>query len=362
MDRTSIGEHVLWRGKPRPVVLRGPFRAAFWALLATSAIAVASSIAIASTLHTSTSRLVFLAGWCASFALALHRVPQWWHEGAEFLVTDRRVIWKRGRFVRSIEREGITFARIHWYADGSGVGDLELVRDVPLGALRRTLTIELRGVDRPDRLWDVIRGVEVRADDERRPTGQRLEEGERVLWFDRPRATWRRFVPESTKGIATATLAGFVTLAMIRGVVGFVPASRLVLSTGIAPSSIGFLALVASVALTTTLLGGIAGALVWSSVLAPAFRRRDTRYFVTDRRIVIEQGDEELQMDRARVVDVIEAASRQSGRDLYLVLDGRGARAMGMSGAFDEAPGDVLRPVFRGIDDPESVRRILRAA
>src|SRR5690606_31043476 len=107
--------------------------------------------------------------------------------------TDNHIIVKRGRFRRSIERRAISYARIRWHAQAPGTGDLELVRAVPTGALRRRLTIVLPNLAAPDRVWAIIRGVPTASSggDGHVPLAQRLDEGERVLWSGRPAADWR---------------------------------------------------------------------------------------------------------------------------------------------------------------------------
>ena len=47
---------------------------------------------------------------------------------------------RRGRLRRSIDRREISYARIHWDPKRPGIGDLEIVRAVPTGALRRRLS------------------------------------------------------------------------------------------------------------------------------------------------------------------------------------------------------------------------------
>jgi hypothetical protein len=123
--------------------------------------------------------------------------------------------------------------------------------------------------------------------------------------------------------------------------------------------------LVLALALTTGLLFASGLSLVWTGLLARAARDRATRYVVTDRRVLITQGDEELHLDRARIVDVVEAPDASGAlSDVFLVLDGPKARALAMSGAFGETDGDrraenELRPVLRRVRDPASVRRLL---
>jgi hypothetical protein len=98
---------------------------------------------------------------------------------------------------------------------------------------------------------------------------------------------------------------------------------------------------------------------------------RLTRYLITDRRVLIRRGTEELSLDRGRIADVIAAPLRgyaddstsQTGQglsDVFLVLDGPQARAFSPSGAFGERDGDKLVPVLSAIEDAETVGSILR--
>jgi hypothetical protein len=130
--------------------------------------------------------------------------------------------------------------------------------------------------------------------------------------------------------------------------------------------------LVAGVALTTLLLVAVAVGVAYQACVRPSRLARLTRYLVTDRRVLIRRGKEELSLDRGRIADVISApvhglthegaATSSSGlTDVYLVLDGPQARAFSPSGAFGERDGDKLVPVLSAIEDAETVGSILRA-
>ena len=111
------------------------------------------------------------------------------------------------------------------------------------------------------------------------------------------------------------------------------------------------------------LLGGLLGyaaVVVYSSLVKPARLARDTRYLITDRRVLIQRGSEELHLERERIVDVIDAPGQGGKKDLFLVLDGPKARAFAPSGAFGEEPGDGLQPVLKLVEDAEAVQRILK--
>jgi hypothetical protein len=87
----------------------------------------------------------------------------------------------------------------------------------------------------------------------------------------------------------------------------------------------------------------------------------ETRYLVTNKRVLIQRRGEELHLDREKIIDVIDAPAGDGLRDIFIVLDGPRARAAATSGAFGEmGRGPHLRPVFEAVEDAESVSRILR--
>jgi hypothetical protein len=299
--------------------------------------------------------MVLFSAWCATLALGAWRVPLWWRSQLEYLVTERHVIWRRGRIRRSIETRQISYALIRWSTPSTG--DLVLVRAVPTGALRRTLSLTLYDVEAPDRLWAIIRGVEPSAPlgSGDRSVGQRLDIGERVLWSAAPLAsTW------TTKRAVTAITGGVLALTFERSLARSVPPIAQVLRMHALSPSLAVL-LVGAVGLGMSLLLAISAGAGYAALVRPTRLARETRYFVTNARVLIRRGNEELALDRSRIAYVIDAPSRKL-HDVFLVLDGPQARALAPSGAFggDSADG-ALRPVFAAIDDADTVGRILRA-
>ena len=119
--------------------------------------------------------------------------------------------------------------------------------------------------------------------------------------------------------------------------------------------------LVGAVALGMLLLLAVSVGVGYASLVRPSRLKRRTRYFVTNARVLIRRGNEELALDRSRIAYVIDAPSRKL-HDVFLVLDGPQARALAPSGAFGgDSADDALRPVFSAIDDADTVGRILRA-
>ena len=363
MARDSLfGESIVWTGKP--AVLRTPpiYRVLAASAGALSLVTLIFAIVAAVAIGAHVGGMITFAAWCALVAAGAWRLPIVWQSRVEYIVTEKHVIWRRGPLRRTIDRQAISYARIHWIAPN--VGDLVLVRAVPTGALRRTLTLVLSGVEAPDRLWAVVRGVAptLPLGDGDRPLAQRLDEGECVLWSAIPaQASWsvRRVMTAFVSAALFATSALMIarTLPPLRRVLGLH-------ALGAAMSTL----LVGGVAIDTLLVVAGAVAIAHWAVLRPMRLTKETRYFITDRRVLIRRGHDELHLDRSRIAYVIEApiAKRRDGSprtNVFLVLDGPQARALAASGAFGERndTNDALIPVFAAIDDAETASEILRA-
>lgn len=356
MARDSLfNESIVWTGKP--AVLRTPpgYRivAATAGVLSLVTLLFAAVASLAIGAHV--GGMVAFAGWCALVAASAWRLPLVWQSRLEFIVTDKHVICRRGPIRRTIDRNAISYARIHWIAPN--VGDLVLVRAVPTGALRRTLTLSLQGVEAPDRLWAVVRGVAPAAPlgDGDRPLAQRLDEGERVLWSAMPAgAAW------SLRRVMTACVAAALFGASAMMLTRAIPSLRRVLGLHALGTAVSAM-LVAGVVIATLLVVVCAVAVAHWSLVRPMQLTRRTRYFITDRRVLIRRGQDELHLDRSRIAYVIEAPRPSARADVFLVLDGPQARALAASGAFGErGEGDTLLPVFAEIEDPETASAILR--
>jgi hypothetical protein len=328
-----------------------------------AAIAIAFATLVATALHAPVGSLILFACWSATLGVAFRYGPAVWRSEVEYVVTEKHVMWKRGRIRRTIDRGAISYARIHWHPSIPGLGDLELVRAVPTGALRRRLSLQLPGIMGPDRLWAIIRGVPASggAGDGSRPLAQRLDDGERVLWSARPTTGWREWLPAGRQ-LVTAAIGALVAVAFVRELKTAVPAARHVIAGGLSAHSPGFIALIMAVALTAVLLACVAVGLGYVALVRPARLVQKTRYLITDRRVLIQRGNEELCLDRERIVDVIDSPAQQRGlHDIFLVLDGPRARALAASGAFGER--DIengLVPVFHSVPDADEVSEILR--
>ncbi len=361
MARDSLFlERIIWTGHPKVAVASAGYKMAALLAVVIAAVATAFGVVVAS-LHASAGPLILFAAWCTTFAVLARFGPVIWRSELTYMVTDKHVMWKRGRLRRTIDRAGISYARIHWHPSIAGIGDLELVRAVPTGALRRRLSLRLPGVVGPDRLWAIIRGVPTAggAGDGYRPLAQRLDDGERVLWSARPIANWRMVIPTGTRELLTMVTAVLVVLALIRQLTHGIPVLTRVLRAGMGPHSPAFLALLTGVMLTALLLAGVAFGLgYWATVRRLQLSRR-TRYLITDHRVLIQRGFEELCLDRGRIVDVIETRAQRGLRDVFFVLDGPKARAVAAGGAFGERDIDGLVPVLHSVPETEEISQIL---
>jgi len=357
MARDSLyNESIVWTGKP--AVLRTPsgYRVVALTSAGLAVVTLLFAVVAAVAVGANVGGMLVFAAWCGLVAIGAWRLPLVWQSQLEYIVTDKHVICRRGAIRRTIERHAISYARIHWIAPN--VGDLVLVRAVPTGALRRTLTVVLQGVEAPDRLWAVVRGVAppMALGDGDRPLAQRLDEGERVLWSATPaRAPWS--VRRAMTALLSAGLFGASAMMLARAV----PSLRRVLGMHALGAALSTM-LVAGVAIATLLVVASAVLVAHWAVLRPLRNTRQTRYFITDRRVLIRRGQDELHLDRSRIAYVIEAPRPGTRADVFLVLDGPQARALAASGAFGERQRDTLLPVFAEIEDPETASAILRTS
>lgn len=362
MGRDSLfGESIVWTGEAQSAKLPSAYRALAAAAFVGAGIALCFVLVASLALHTAALPTLLFAGWCLTVGIGAVELPRWWLRGMRYTITDRHVIWQRGPFRRSIEIRAISFARILWDGNQPGVGDLELVRAVPTGALQRRLTLRLRGLSAPDRLWSIIRGKETTmpAGLGARPLTQRLDHNERVLWTARPRRSWHALLPRGHRELSLLLIAALllVSVGRIAWRMPSILASLREAGLELAP----LLGLVLGVGLCVGFLLALVGYSVHEACIKPWRQLDSTRYLVTNHRVLIQRGAEELHLDRECIVDVIDAPGASGMTDLFLVLDGPRARALETSGAFGEAErGAQLRPVLRSLEDAAGARRVLR--
>ncbi|HEX3770026.1 MAG TPA: hypothetical protein VHV30_04145, partial [Polyangiaceae bacterium] len=227
MVRDSLfGERIVWQGRCQALAVPLLQKVVVAVGAAVSVITLLFAVVVAKALDVPVGGMILFSAWCATLALGAWRLPLWWRSKLEYIVTDRHVIWRRGRIRRSIEIRQISYALIRWSAGAASTGDLVLVRAVPTGALRRTLSLTLYDVDAPDRLWAIVRGVEPSAPlgSGDRPLSQRLDVGERVLWSAAPLASsW------TTKRWLTAITGVVLALTFERSLERSVPSLARVL-------------------------------------------------------------------------------------------------------------------------------------
>jgi len=353
---------ILWSGRPKVVASPTGYRVSALVMALIAAVSTCFAVVVTSALAAPVGSLLAFAAVCATVALCLDRGPAVWRSELEYQVTEGQVIYRRGLFVRRIGRRDVSYARIHWHPKLAGIGDLELVRAVPTGALRRKLTLRLPGIEGPDVVLALIRGRELTPGERvGLPIEKRLDEGERVLWTGRPRASLRQYLPNEPRDFANCGLALFVLVMLFRQVMVAVPVTKQVLAAGISASSLPFIALVAAFGLASLLLAGVAVGVVYVALIRPARRFRRTRYLITNERVLIERPREELSLDRSRIAEIIDMPAKGGVADIFLVLDGPASRAFATSGAFGtKHRKDSLLPVLRATADAEEAIRILR--
>jgi hypothetical protein len=159
----------------------------------------------------------------------------------------------------------------------------------------------------------------------------------------------------------TLLMALFLFMSVFRMAEAGIPALGKIVSGGLPATSFAFLALAFGLSLAVSLVLAIACYLVYEAMIRPGISVKNTRYLITDKRVLIQRGNEELHLDRAKIVDVIDTPIGDGLSDVFLVLDGPKARALAASGAFGElGRGPNLRPVFESVEDAEGVSRVLQ--
>lgn len=365
MPRDSLfGERIVWSGSPRNIAAPKTARALSALFFLVAAISTSYAFVLGLALHANPLASIVFAMWTATLGFVCRYGPPYWLQGVRYIVTENHVIWQRGPFRRSIERRSISYARIFRDPKNPRIGDLELIRAVPTGALRRRLALHLSAVEAPERVWAIVRGEEDVA-----PVGsgdnalaQRLDVGERVLWSAKARSRLKAYLPQNSRQWALLAIAAFLFAAAVRFVWRGFGAVEKVLAGGLPPGSFAFVALVFALTTSLAVVLSVAGYIIYDTNIRPGRMASETRYMITNKRVLIQRGLEELHLDRAKIVDVIDTPVGPGLSDVFLVLDGPRARALAASGAFGEITrGPHLRPVFEAIDDAESASRILKA-
>ncbi|MEZ4224918.1 MAG: hypothetical protein R3B13_28450 [Polyangiaceae bacterium] len=355
----------MWRGRPKTANAAPTLRVAGYVLIALTFISLCFAVVIARTLETPPTSSMIFAAWCSALAFVCLKGPQFWFDAVEYVITDTRVYWRRGLFSRSMDRTQVSFVRVFWDPARPGIGDLELVRAVPTGALRRRLRLRLHGVNAPARVAAIVLGRDdvTPATNEDRPLAQRLESGERVEWTGKPLPSARAYLPQTRQAWVKAFLFVMLVAVLARMVSGALPVVEKMAEAGLSYASLSFVALAAGLLTSAVVVAATAAYAFWDGVLQPRRQIEQTRYLVTNRRVLIQRGREELYLDRSRIAHVIDTPAGDGLFDVFLVLDGPQSRALAASGAFGEGErGRSLYPVLERVADAEGVRKVLGQA
>jgi hypothetical protein len=214
--RLYPSERVLWQGRAQPGV--PPER--MWRIGPALAMGLAVVAGLFGALVAlaglpGARELFTVVGYMTLFAAALALIPRAVLGGGEYMVTDRRILWARGRLRRSMDRDAVTYGRIEWHRSAAGIGSLELVRAVPFGPLARKQRLVLSDIPAPDAVYAIVRGVSPspHAGDPDVALIERLDPEERVIWGGRPEG-WLLGWPEMGAAFAGAVVT---VIGMLRG-------------------------------------------------------------------------------------------------------------------------------------------------
>lgn len=354
-------EEVLWQG--RPAADAGPdwaYRVVplLLALLGSVAALFSAALAIEG-LPGSPATLAFSIPFFAA-AVAVYAAHSHLILPSQYLVTDRRVYWRRGRLLRSIDRRGITYARVRWHGRLPTVGHLELVRAVPFGPLARCQRLTLHHLEAPDEVLSIIRGEPVGPyhGDGSVSLALRLDPDERLEWGGGPEGSLLDF-----RNLVTAALGAAVLVVGVRYLAQAAGFLMTLDEAGMAAGSASWSLLCVAMAISATMVVFVGLGLVWYGLIRARSMGLDTEYMLTDRRLLIRRGFTELSLDRRRIVDVAESPSGRGLVHLYLILDAPEARALADSGAMGvlTPAREPVPPVLYELRDAASVRDRLLA-
>ncbi len=360
--RLLPSERVLWTGVPRPGVPRD----LLWTLGPSAGVVLVAIACLFAALGRIAgvgdgSRTLLLACDAAVFVIGGLLAPRHLLDPCRFMITDRRVLWKRGRSVRSIDSHALTYARVRWHRSVPGLGHLELVRSVPFGPFSRGQRMVLHDIEAPDRVLSLVRGetASPNAGDEQLPLTDRLDVDEQVLWGAGPEGWllgWRD-LSIGLLGVAVVATGVRYALTGLGILVGLE-------EVGLSERSWTWVFFSSAMLLTAGLILGVGGGLVWFGFVRARQQGRQTEYVVTSRRLLIRRGRTELSIDRARIFDVATTPSWWGLHNAVLILDGPGGRALGDSGAFTgmTPSRESVPPVLYELRDPGPLRAVLGTA
>jgi hypothetical protein len=303
---------------------------------------------------------ISLSALLVLFATAVAVAPRYLHDPSVYVVTDRRVIWRRGGIQRSVERRFIQFGRVQWHRSVAGVGHLELVRAVPFGPLARRQRLQLLDVRAPDVVFALIRGATPGANLGHAdvPLVDRLDLDEEVEWGGHPEG-WHVGLRE----LGIAVLGALVVVVAIRyGYQVFTILVGLEVN-GLPVQSLTWILFFLAVAVAWIVISCVGGTLLWYGAFRSRALGNDTEYLLTTERLIIRRGRTELSVDRRRIVDVAQTRSIRGLSNLFLVLDAPQSRAIALSGALKRLPPprDLVAPVLYELSDVERVMELILA-
>lgn len=359
--RLLPSEQILWQGTPVGGAPRDlPYRLGPLLIGAIAAIAGMFTALLVLANLPGAPQLGLVTAYLSLFALALWLAPRVLHDACEYMITDRRVLARRGKSQRWIDRQGLSFARVIWNHALPGVGHLELVRATPYGPLSRKQRLLLRNLKAPDRLLATLRGAEPvpSLGDPELPLTDRLDADERVLWGGGPQGHLL-----GVRDVATALL-GLTVLGLglrygARALSVIVHLERGGLSVG----SGTWLLFLLAISLTWLVISCVGGFLLWRGLFRARALGRATEYVVTGARVLIRRGRTELSLDRSAIVDVAVVPSGFGCANVFLILDAPNARALSDSGAMMPLgpTRDLVPPVLYELRDADSVVALLLA-
>lgn len=291
-------------------------------------------------------------------AIAFYVAPYFVLDRCEYLVTDRRVLWRRGRFRKTMDRHAVTLARIAWHPGAPGVGNLELERAVPFGPFQRTQRLVLHDVKAPDALFAILRDVapSERAGDTDVKLADRLDPDESLLWGGAPEHVapdWREW-STAVGGVALIAFAALYEWRMASQLLSFE-------MLGMQVRSWTWVFFFASTFVAFGTIFAVGSYLFWYGLFRSRAMVLDTEYLLTERRLLIRRGRTELSVDRRRIVDVAQEPRANGLYTMFLILDGPDGRALGDSGALGTVTPakDSVPPILFEVRDPERVRRLI---
>ena len=358
--RLLPSERVLWQGGPKLGVPRDRRWTVGPLLVVTFALVVALFAGLLSIADLPGVRsMAFMAFYLLVTAASAAVLPQFILDPAQYMVTDRHVIYRRGSVRSAMETRAITYARIHWHRSVPGVGHLELVRAVPFGPLSRKQRLVLHDVVAPDRVFARIRQVEpseyagyrdVRLTD-------RLDPDEVVLWGAGPAGM--------RMGAAEGMTALWGAATLVVGVLYLIKIGAILLGLeeiGLPVQSVTWGMLFAAMLLSSCTILAVGAFLLWKGTLGARADGSDTEYVLTNHRLLIRRGRTELSVDRNRIVDVARVPGSAGLSNLVLILDGPNGRALDDNGAlslFATPSRSLVPPILYEVQDSQYVRDLL---